>query len=245
MRQPGRVDEAGVREPELLRLVVHPLRERILAAGNEFGQRDRGVVAGLHDHPAQQFVDGDRAPRLDEHPRALGAPCALGHRHRLRRRDRPGLQRGEGEVRGHQLGERRGVAALVGVLRDDRLAARPVDEDVRRRGDRRGRGGAGHRGDGRHGRTRGRCRRAAGDRSDRRDGRGRRDLRGRRARGDLGNGSGSGRGKDGGDRRGGRGGKDATERHGGPAGKGADYTARQERPRRATPRPRGDASSSP
>ena len=71
-------------------------------------------------------------PRLDEHPRALGAPRTLGHVDRLRRRQRLRAQRAEREVRGHQLGERRRVASLVGVLRRDDLSRGDVVEQPRR-----------------------------------------------------------------------------------------------------------------
>ena len=79
-RVPVALAEVRVREPEPRRFAVHPLGERVLAAGDDLGQRDRRVVAGLDDHSAQQLVDGDRLLRLDEHPRAFGAPRGRGHR---------------------------------------------------------------------------------------------------------------------------------------------------------------------
>ena len=45
------------------------------------------------------------------------------------------------QVRGHQLGQRRGFARLVGVLRDQRLAAEDVDQQIGLGGDRRRRHG--------------------------------------------------------------------------------------------------------
>ena len=135
--QPRRVGEARVDEAEPLRLRVHPLGECRLAAGDHFGQRDRGVVAGLHDHAVQEFVDRHRAPHLDEHPRALGPPRALRHRDRLRRRQYLVAQRDEHKVRGHQLGQRCRVPALVGVVCGQRRAAGVVEQQPRRRGHRR------------------------------------------------------------------------------------------------------------
>ena len=101
-----------------------------LAARDELGERDRRVVAGLHDHPVHQLVDRHRAARLDEHPRAFGVPRGGRHRDALRRRDLALAQRGEHEIRGHELGERRRLAPLVGVLRDDRRAAREIEEQI-------------------------------------------------------------------------------------------------------------------
>ena len=132
LRKPGDVDEIRVREPHALRLGVHARDELRLAARDELGERDRRVVAGLHDHPVHQLVDRHRAARLDEHPRAFGVPCGGRHRHALRRRDLAFAQRGEHEIRGHELGERRGIAPLVGVLRDDRRAAREIEQHVAR-----------------------------------------------------------------------------------------------------------------
>ncbi|MPN03111.1 hypothetical protein SDC9_150334 [bioreactor metagenome] len=48
--QPVRVDEVGRLHADLLGVGIHQLGERLLAAGDVFGQRDRGIVAGLHHH---------------------------------------------------------------------------------------------------------------------------------------------------------------------------------------------------
>ena len=69
--------------------------------------------------PCRSSSTRHRLARLDEHARAFGLPRALRHVDHLRRRDRLVAQRAEHDVRGHQLGERRRIAALVGILGDD------------------------------------------------------------------------------------------------------------------------------
>ena len=79
-------------------------------------------------------------------PSARHARC--GNIHHLRRRNRLRAKLAEDQVRRHELGQRRGIAALVGVDALERLAARHIGQHMRGRRDRRRRnGGRGH-GDG-------------------------------------------------------------------------------------------------
>ena len=64
-------------------------------------------------------------------------PGALRDRHRLVARERALLQRGEGQIGRHQLGQRGRLDALVGVLRGQHLARVVVDQQPGARGQRR------------------------------------------------------------------------------------------------------------
>ena len=48
--QAGRIDEVGVLQAEPRRFPVHGLDKGLLAASHAVGQRDRCIVARLHDH---------------------------------------------------------------------------------------------------------------------------------------------------------------------------------------------------
>jgi hypothetical protein len=102
--------------------------ERFLGAGDQLGERDAGVVAGLDDHPADQLVHRDGLARIDEHARAGRAPCTLRHGYLLIERDLFFLERHEYHVRAHQLRQRRRLEPLVGLLRGQNLAARQIGE---------------------------------------------------------------------------------------------------------------------
>ena len=128
LRESGDISEVRVGETHALRLGIHAHDERGFTSLYKLRQRDRCIVAGLHDHSAQQLVDRHRAAWLDEHPRTLGVPCRRRHRHALRRHDLAFAQRGERQVRRHELRERRRFAALVGVLLDDRRATREIEQ---------------------------------------------------------------------------------------------------------------------
>ena len=63
-RQAGGVDEVAREHAQLLRVLVHHLREDALGTSDVLGQRDARVVAGLHDHPHQQILDPHALCRL-------------------------------------------------------------------------------------------------------------------------------------------------------------------------------------
>ena len=133
--QSRRIGEVRRRELQPRRLRVHPFDERFLRARDELGNGHRCVVARLDDDAVQKLVDADRLARLDEHPRALGLPRTLRYLHHLRWRDGFRADRAERDVGGHQLRQRRRIAALVGIRRAERLAGQRIDQHPRSSGD--------------------------------------------------------------------------------------------------------------
>ena len=129
-RQPGRVDEVRVLHAQPRRFLVHALDERVLRSGDGFGERDRRIVARLHDHAVQQLVDADTAFFGSMNMREPSARHALSDTVTIcEGMSSLSLQRAEDEVRGHQLGQRRRLARFVGVLRDQRLPAQDVEQE--------------------------------------------------------------------------------------------------------------------
>ena len=126
--QAGRVGEARVRHAEALRLLVHLRDERLLAAPDQLGQRNRGVVARLDDQTVKQFVDGGRAGRIDEHPRADRLVGIGRDRRACVQGELLVLDRIEGEIGGHQLGERRRLDPHVGVACGQQLTGGEIHE---------------------------------------------------------------------------------------------------------------------
>ncbi|VXB45557.1 hypothetical protein BURKHO8Y_140003 [Burkholderia sp. 8Y] len=120
---------------DALRGPVHQIDEVGLAAADEFRERNGRVVARLHDHAVDEIVHRDRLLRFDEHARLVRPHAAHGlARHdRLVHVDLLGLEGVEDEVRGHQLGERRGFHALVRIAGCEHLIAGGIDEHPRMR----------------------------------------------------------------------------------------------------------------
>ncbi len=123
--------ERGVLQAPGLGLAIHHRHVGVDAAGHAFGERHRGVIAGVDDQPLQQFVDRGRHRGIDEHQRsaalALG-PGALGHRQLLVQRQLVLAQRDEDRVRRHQLGERSRVCRRVGTALGQHLSRVHVDQ---------------------------------------------------------------------------------------------------------------------
>ena len=126
--QSARIREIRARHAEAPGLAVHAFHERRFRACEGFGESDAGIVARLDDQPVQQLFDRDRPARLDEHARTGRAPCALRDADRLTEGERPALERRESEVRGHELGERSRLDALLRIAARDRLSAGCVEE---------------------------------------------------------------------------------------------------------------------
>ena len=135
IREPGRIGEVRRCQLEARRFLIHPLDECVLGAGDRLGERDRRIVARLDDHTVEQLLDAHRLARLDEHPRAFGAPRLLRHGHHLRGNDRLRAQRTEHEIRRHELGERRGIAFFGCISGGERLARQRVEQEVGLRSD--------------------------------------------------------------------------------------------------------------
>jgi len=131
MRQAGGIGEAGPPEAQPLGLAVHALDELRFRPRHRLGQRDAGVVAGVHDQAAQQRVDTYPAARLEKAARARRAPGALRDLHRLFARQPPFAQVAKGQVGGHQLGERGGLEARLGLALGEHLVAGQIEEHER------------------------------------------------------------------------------------------------------------------
>ena len=70
----GRVAEGGGGQADLPRLLVHRVGELLLGAGDRLGEHHAGVVAGLHDHAADQRLDRHRGADLRR--TSCCRPCA-------------------------------------------------------------------------------------------------------------------------------------------------------------------------
>ena len=80
------------------------LRMINLDTGQMFGQRDARIVAGLHDHAAQQIFQTDLLADFDEHARAFGLPGLLAHVDHVIQGDIALLELVEDDVGRHQFG---------------------------------------------------------------------------------------------------------------------------------------------
>ncbi|NDF69860.1 MAG: hypothetical protein EB131_01790 [Betaproteobacteria bacterium] len=129
------VGETRVGQPEPLRLRVHALDKARFAASHGLGQRHRGVVARLHDQPAQQLVDGRRMPFVEIHARAWRQQSGFGRRHHPAALDIASLQCLKHQVSRHQLGQRCRFKAALALLAGQHLAGVEIVEDPRLRRD--------------------------------------------------------------------------------------------------------------
>ena len=115
-RQAVGICKVRIRQPELSRLVVHLLNERIVSAALA-RDRDRGVVAGGQHQAVQRITQGERLPLLQVHGRALDL--------RILRLDRIGpveVALAQRDQRRHDLGGRGHGQALIRVVRKQHLA---------------------------------------------------------------------------------------------------------------------------
>ena len=112
----GGVEEFGVLQAKLMRLLVHQLDELLLGTGDSLGQHDAGVVAGIHDHAANQVLHLHRGVDPHEHLGAAHAPGLLADRQFLVELQAAGLEHAVDDVGGHQLGHRGRRHGHVGVL---------------------------------------------------------------------------------------------------------------------------------
>ena len=149
-RQAGGVDEVGVLQADALGVIVHQRGERGLAAGDVFGQGDRGIVAGLDHHAHFHLLQ--RRGLVDLEPAvaavgagAAGAPGVLAHHHLVGGFDALGLQLRGDHVRGHHLGDAGRFQAQVDVLAGQHLAGGVVHHQPGLGGDGSGRIGNGQR----------------------------------------------------------------------------------------------------
>jgi len=124
----GEVEGIDATDLDTLRVVVETTELLSVAAAERFGQDDRRVVARLDDQTVKQFVDGGRAGRIDEHPRADRLVGIGRDRRACVQGELLVLDRIEGEIGGHQLGERRRLDPHVGVACGQQLTGGEIHE---------------------------------------------------------------------------------------------------------------------
>ena len=107
----------------------HLRRERFLAAAEPLGDDDAGVVARLHDDPAQQVLDRDPFADLDEHLRAALAPGLFADQEGVVERQGAFGEAVEHHVHRHDLAHRRRRHEIVGVLFEQHRAGRFLDQN--------------------------------------------------------------------------------------------------------------------
>src|SRR3989338_8656272 len=132
VRQADRVGEMSVVHAQPFCFPVHQVDEARFAAGDMKRQRDGRIVAGLHDQPAQQFAHGHALPGLEQHARLAAdvVYCGNGNGQVLLRQQRAVFERIKNQVSGHQLGQRSGLHARIGILVHQNLIAGVVVQQV-------------------------------------------------------------------------------------------------------------------
>ena len=128
------IDEVGITQSQLLRLLVHQHCEVLHAAGAVDSQGRGGVVAGVEHHPIEQGPDLIDVSCLQVQAGAL-------HVHRLRRNLHRRVQTAKltHQKAGHNFGGAGDQCALVAVLRPEDTPCVSVQQDgaLRRYGRRR------------------------------------------------------------------------------------------------------------
>jgi hypothetical protein len=118
---------------ELLGGAVHELGERLLGAGDAFGERDRRIVAALHDHAENQGLHGHRFAEFDEAAGPFRAPGLLADRHGIVELELARGELPEHDVGGHELGQAGRLEPRHRILGGERLVRVEIDDDVRAR----------------------------------------------------------------------------------------------------------------
>ena len=106
----------------------HPSREGGFRAGQRLRHDDRHVVRGAHADRENRVADADRLAGLEIELRGRLARRGGGDGELVAHRKFSGLDRLEEEIKRHQLGERRRMAALVGILGVEDSSAFGVDD---------------------------------------------------------------------------------------------------------------------
>ena len=118
----------ALRHAEPLGVLVHERGEGVLGARDALGERDRRVVAALHDHALYQDLDRHARVEVEVGARTFRAPGALADRQLGVELDLAVLQRLEHDVCRHQLGDARGLDRVARTVAGERLPALLVDE---------------------------------------------------------------------------------------------------------------------
>ena len=115
--------------PQPFGVLVHERREGVFRSGNRLGERNRRVIAALHDHALDQHFDRDSRVQVEVRARAFRAPSALADRNLGVELELPILERMEHGVGGHQLRDARGLDRVGRAMPGEHLAALLVHED--------------------------------------------------------------------------------------------------------------------
>ena len=118
------------RHADLQGVLIHQIDEHRLAPRDMLRERDRGVIARLHDHALDEILDADLRADFHEHARAVLIPGVRADAHLVVELDAAVLQRMEHGVCGHQLREARGFKPLILVGGRQHLAADVVHQEV-------------------------------------------------------------------------------------------------------------------
>ncbi len=121
----------GVSHPELLGPERHQGGELSFRSAQLLGHGDRDVVGGFHRHGADRLIDGDAVAGPKPEPGRRLVRGVRGDHHAVAQGNLAGLQRLEGQVERHQLGDGRRIAGAVGVALVEHLAGIGVDDDGR------------------------------------------------------------------------------------------------------------------
>ncbi len=124
--QPGGVAVDGAGHPDLARLVGHLAGKGPFAAGHALGEHRCRVVGRARHQPEDQVLHLDLVAGMQAELGRRPA-CRIGRdRQILVETQPPGMQRLEGQIEGHHLGQRGRIGDLVGVD----LAQYPAGIDV-------------------------------------------------------------------------------------------------------------------
>ncbi len=129
--QAGGVAEHRLAHAERARPGGHHPREGGLAASQPLGECHRDVVGGLdRDHP-DRILDADRLARPQPELGRRLRRRVRGHDDPVRQAEPPLIERVKGEEQCHHLGDRGGMADLLGRLRIEHRPVVGIDQDRR------------------------------------------------------------------------------------------------------------------
>ena len=121
------------RQSERARFSRHQLGEIVFVAGDGFGNHNGGVVGGARHQSLDRVFDRDGLTRVQAELgwRLVGG--VLGDPHFGIELHLAGIEALEQEIKRHDLGERGGMAARVGIVGGEGCAGVAVDDDGRKR----------------------------------------------------------------------------------------------------------------
>ena len=127
-RQSVRIDKIGLRHAEPARIGVHQVGEALERAADALGKGHRHVIGGLDHQHLERVVDGDAGADLEAHLGRLLRRRVFRHREQRVERELAVLDRAQGGVGGHQLGDRGRIPGIGGVLGVQHLAGGGLDQ---------------------------------------------------------------------------------------------------------------------